>query len=346
MRKITILFGLLLVFMPEWIVRLLYGGRLPVVDGRRIDPKAHAVSRLVQHIRGDSGMPSVEESRAQLATLATKFDLPCPADVAKTDITLPGAEGPRIVRIYASQGTDPFGAQPTLLYLHGGGWIQGSIKTHDGLCGQLAKDAGIRVISLDYRLAPEHKFPAAVNDVLAGYRALTLGTGPVALDASQLVVGGDSAGANLTAALMHDLAVSGDPMPAAQLLIYPAVDAALDTASMRDLRDQPLLPRTRIDWFMDLYIPDGQDRLDPRISPLYSNRLTGQPPALIIAGGHDALWSDGQNYAKALQATGVTVKLLEYPGQVHAFLSLRKVIPQGVDAEGKVADWLRRVLAG
>ncbi|WP_323783946.1 alpha/beta hydrolase [Thalassovita sp.] len=346
MRKISILLGLWLVLLPEWIVRLFYAGRLPVVDGRRIDPKSHAVSQLVQRIRGDSGMPSVEESRAQLATLAARFDRPCPADIAKTDITLPGADGPRIARIYVAKGSDAFGAQPTLLYLHGGGWVQGDIQTHNGLCGQLARDAGIRVISYDYRLAPEHKFPAAVNDVLACYRALTLGTGPAALNASQLVVGGDSAGANLTAALMHDLATSGDPMPAAQLLIYPAVDAALDTASMRDLRDQPLLPRQRIDWFMDHYIPNGQDRFDPRISPLRSDRLPGQPPALIIAGGHDALWCDGHDYADALKSAGVPVTLLEYPGQIHAFLSLRRVIPQGVDAERRISDWLRTALKG
>ncbi|MCA0870775.1 alpha/beta hydrolase [Seohaeicola saemankumensis] len=343
MSKLKLVWGLLKVLSPEPLVAALYAGRRTVVDGRPIDPKAQAAGDLVNLIRDPDVMPTVEESRAQLDTLATKFDRPCPPDVQIRDISLPGLTGPRAARVYAPAGADPMAAQPTLFYLHGGGWIQGSLTSHHGLCGKLAKQSGLRVISYDYVLAPEHRFPSAPDDVLQVYRALLDGAGELNVSAGQLIVGGDSAGANLTAALMHDLATAGDPLPRAQLLIYPAVDGRLNSRSMTALADQPLLPKARIDWYLDRYLPGGTDRTDPRFSPLFSDRLAGQPPALIIAAGHDPLWDDALIYADTLDQAGVHVTLLTYEGQVHGFLSLTKVIPQGRDAVSKVAEWLREV---
>ncbi len=339
MSKLAILWGFLRLTLPEPIVAALYGGRREVVAGRRIDPKAKAASDLVALLRAGQGEPSLEESRQQLAVMAAKFEKPCPATVQKRDIHLPGAAGDRRARVYLPEGIGE--AAPTLLYLHGGGWIQGGIETHDGLCGRLAEMAGIRVISYDYRLAPEDPFPAAPDDVLACYMALVDGTAEVRADPARLVVGGDSAGGNLTACLMHDLCKAGLPRPAAQVLLYPGVDAKLATASMRDLKDQPLLPAARIEWYLGMYLPAAQDRNDPRASPIVSETFAEQPPALIVAAGHDPLWDDAHSYAAALRGAGVQADLVEFPGQIHAFMSLTKVIPQGDEALRETARWLR-----
>ncbi len=345
MNKLKLIWGLIKVFSPEPIAAAIYAGRSTKIDKRVIDPKAQAASDLVNLIRDANEMPSVAESRKQLDTLATKFDQPCPGDVQTRDITLPGLTGARAARVYAPAGTDLMAPQPTLLFLHGGGWVQGSLTSHHSLCGKLAKGAGLRVISYDYVLAPEHKFPDLPDDILTTYRALLNGAGGLGVSADALIVGGDSAGANLVAVLMHDLNGTQTPLPIGQVLIYPALDGRLTSASMTALADQPLLPKARIDWFLDQYLPPGQDRQDPRFSPLFSDRLAGQPPALIIAAGHDPLWDDAKTYAKALYACAVEVALLPYPGQVHGFLSLTKVIPQGRDAIAKTADWLRELIS-
>lgn len=345
MSKLSILVGFLKLKLPEKVVSALSFGPMPSVRGRMIDPKAHVASQLVGMIRDINDLPTVEESRAQLLAMAKRFEVQGPETVRMQDIMLPGAAGDRRARVYAPEGTDPMGPGQTLLYLHGGGWVQGAIETHDGLCARLADLAGIRVVSYDYRLAPEDPFPAAVDDVLACYKALITGETELSIDPDDLIVGGDSAGGNLTASLMHDLAKADVAMPLAQLLIYPGVDARLETQSMRDLKDQPLLPAARIDWYLGMYIPEGQDRLDPRISPLFSDTFAQQPQALIVAGGHDPLWDDAQGYATKLREAGVKVEQIDFPGQVHAFMSLTKVLPQGNEAIRQTADWLKRTLA-
>jgi len=328
---------------PEGFARLYYTGRRKAVDGRRIDAKAQAVGELLKLVRDTGEEPNLEESRAGLRALAAKFDEPCPDEVYKTDITLPGAAGPRPARMYDAQNSGE--PRPTLLYLHGGGWVQGDLETHDGLCGKLAAWAGIRVISLDYRLAPEHPFPAGPDDVLSAYNALIDKAGEWGVDPARMAVGGDSAGGNLTAALMHDLQGAGLPLPNAQLLIYPAVDTRLNTPSMVALKDAYILPVERINWFLDLYVPKGQDRKDPRIAPIFSDRLAGQPEAMIVIGGHDPLWDDGLNYAERLENAGVVVKMVKFPGQIHVFMSATDVIPQGNQAIRQVADWLAAKIA-
>ncbi|TCL00647.1 acetyl esterase [Shimia isoporae] len=346
MSKFKTFVGVAKVLVPERVVERLYRGKRTVVAGRTIDAKAQAVSDLVGMMRDPDVMPTVEESRAQLLAMAQKLEQPGPDSVGMTDIMLPGAAGDRRARVYTPAGVSVEGPEPTLLYLHGGGWVQGAIESHDGLCARLADMAGIRVVSYDYRLAPEHPWPSGCDDVLACYRALVAGETRLAIDPGQLVVGGDSAGGNLTAVLMHDIVKAGVSIPAGQVLIYPAVDARLTSKSMQDLKEQPLLPAARIDWYLELYIPDGQDRLDPRISALFSDTLAMQPSALIVAGGHDPLWDDGHVYAQALQEAGVETDMLAYPGQIHAFMSLTKVIPQGNEAIEKTAKWLKDVFEG
>ena len=340
MKKLRIILAVLLVKSSERLAGLLLTGRRKSVDGRRIDAKAQAVGQLVNLLRDSDAEPVLEESRQGIRNLAEKLDEPCPDGVHKREVFLPGGDGPRPARLYDAQPIEDNQSRPTLLFLHGGGWIQGDLNTHDGMCGKLALWAGIRVISLEYRLAPENKFPAAADDVLAAYRAMLETPNEWGIDPSRLAVGGDSAGGNLTAGLMHDLQGLGLPLPAAQMLLYPGVDARMNSASMQSLTDAYLLPLKRINWFMDLYLPEGQSRMAPRLSPLFSEHLSGQPEALIVAAGHDPLWDDSLNYAQALRQAGVAVNLLQYPGQVHAFMSITDAIPQGNHAIRQAADWL------
>lgn len=342
MHKLKLIWGLLMVKSPEWLTDIIFAGRRQVVDGRRIDSKAMAVGNLLNLVRETGAPPTLEESRAGLQALAQKFDEPCPAMLRKSDIMLPGAEGPRPARLYDARVAGDDQPRPTLLYLHGGGWVQGGLDTHDGLCGKMAEWAGIRVISYDYRLAPEHKFPAGLDDCLACWHALQATPETWGIDPARIVIGGDSAGANLTAAMIHDLMGQGGLMPVGQALIYPAVDTRMNSASMKALKDAYVLPVERINWYLDLYLPQGQDRSDPRVAPIFSDRLAGQPEAMIVVGGHDPLWDDGQSYGKMLKKSGVGVELAEFPGQVHAFVSVTGAIPQGNAALRKVADWLKR----
>ncbi|MFC3613129.1 alpha/beta hydrolase [Lutimaribacter marinistellae] len=341
MSRLGVLAALGRVMLPAGALRVLYGDRLAEIDGRRIDPKAQALLDLVAKVRGTAPVLDVATSRTQLASFVDRFDRPGPASVRREMHQLPGADGARDARLYLPDGPEP---GPALLYLHGGGWIQGSIDTHDALCAKLAAQAGIRVISYDYRLAPEHPFPTASDDVLAAYLGLVAGAGPLSCHPDHLVVGGDSAGGNLAAALMHDLAGGGHPMPRGQLLIYPAVDGRMSSPSMRALAANPLLSRDRMEWYLNQYLPPGQDRLAPRFSPLFSDRHAGQPLALIVIAGHDPLWDDGLAYAEKLRAAGVPVELLKHPGQVHGFLNITKLMPDGARAITGVSNWLAELL--
>lgn len=339
MGKLSMLTMLAVARASAPVAAVWFAGRRKVVDGRRIDPKAQALGALFNTVRPPGVTPTLTESRRSLQVLAEKFDLPCPRGVHRRDITLPGAAGPLPARVYDTRPSDA--DRPALLYLHGGGWVQGGIDTHDGLCGQIALEAGIRVISLEYRLAPEHPFPAAPDDVVAVWRALSATPAEWGINPARIAVGGDSAGGNLTAVLMHDIAHAQLPMPKAQVLIYPAVDASMTSRSMQALRDAYVLPADRVEWYLQQYLPPGQDRSDPRVAPVLSDTLARQPQALILHAGHDPLWDDGTMQAQALERAGVAVTLLPYPGQVHAFISARRAIPQARHATSAVSDWLR-----
>ena len=337
--RLKVVRALALVRGPGWLQRLVLGRDLPVIDGRRMDLSARAVGELALAIRPPGAVPVLEESRRGLRLLAARLDLPRPAAVQVRDLTLPGAAGPLAVRVHDTDLGAP--GRPGLVFLHGGGWVQGGIDTHDGLCGQLALEAGVRVIVPEYRLAPEHPWPAAPDDCLALWRALMADPAALGLDPARLAVGGDSAGGNLAAVLIHDLAEAGAPRPAAQLLIYPALDAGFATPSMESLRAAYLLPRARMEWYVAQYLPPGTDPFHPRAAPARSPHLGMAPPAYILTAGHDPLRDDGALHAERLRAAGVAVAYREWPGQVHAFLSVRKAVPEGRAALSEAAAWLK-----
>jgi len=230
-------------------------------------------------------------------------------------------------------------------YFHGGGWVQGDLETHHGLCARLALHGDALVVAIDYRLAPEHKFPAGVDDAFAAYRWLRAHGRELGADTTRVAVAGDSAGGNLSAVVSQLAASAGLPVPTCQVLIYPALDASLDTESHRELADAHVIPRERIVWYMAQYLGADADTVDPRVSPLRAKRLAGQPPTMIVTAGFDPLRDEGHAYAEALRRAGVDVVYREYPGQIHAFVSLTKAIPQGLTCTLEVAEYLRKRLS-
>jgi acetyl esterase len=324
----------------EAALALLAGHRISL-GGRTMDPKAQIVGEFVKSIRVPGYFPPVPELRQQLRTMVTLMDEPAPALARIEDLKIPGPAGPMPARVYDAAGGA--GARPALAYFHGGGWVQGDLETHHGLCARLAQRAGIMVVAIDYRLAPEHKFPAAVEDCLAAYAWLRAHGREIGADPARVGVAGDSAGGNLSAVVSQLAKARGLSVPTCQVLIYPATDFSMDTASHRDLAEGHIIPRDRVLWYAQQYLRSDADKTDLRASPIRGD-LEGQPPALVITAGFDPLRDEGHAYAEGLRKTGGDVVYREYPGQIHAFVSLTKVIPQGMACTLEIGDYLRRRL--
>ena len=325
----------------EDALRFLDGHRIRMGD-RTMDPKAQIVGEFVKSIRVPGFFPPLPELRQQLRVMVSLMDEPAPALPRIEDIRIPGPAGEIPARVYSARAA--MTPQPTVAYFHGGGWVQGDLETHHGLCARLAEHAGALVVAVDYRLAPEHKFPAAVEDCLAAYRWLRTKGRDVGADLSRVAVAGDSAGGNLSAVVSQLGASAGVPAPTCQVLIYPAVDFSLETSSHRELADGHVIPRDRILWYMEQYLKSDEDKSDLRASPLRAPSLEGQPPAMIVTAGFDPLRDEGRAYGDRLREAGVDVVYREYPGQIHAFVSLTKAIPQGMACTLEIAQYLRQHL--
>jgi len=324
--------------MSEAEARAFLAGHEIRLGHRIMDAKAQIVGEFVKAIRVPGYFPPLLELRQQLRTMVSLMDEPAPALARIEDLRVPGPAGMIPVRVYDPA---PDGApRPAVAYFHGGGWVQGDLETHHGFCARLARRSGAMVVAIDYRLAPEHKFPAAVDDCLAAYLWLRTRGGEIGADHTRVAVAGDSAGGNLAAVVSQQAAGAGAPTPTCQVLIYPATDFAMDTASHRDLPDAPILPRERILWYADQYLRDENDRRDVRASPLLAADLRGQPPVMIVTAGFDPLRDEGRTYAERLQAAGAEVVCREYSGQVHAFVLQTKTIPQGLACTDEVADYV------
>jgi acetyl esterase len=326
----------------EEALRFLEGHRISR-GARTMDPKAQIVGEFIKSIRVPGYFPPLPELRQQLRTMVSLMDEPAPALPRIEDISIPGPAGSIGARVYDSAGS-PAPPRPVVVYFHGGGWVQGDLETHHGLCARLAQRSGALVVSIDYRLAPEHKFPAAVEDCLAAYGWLRSHAGELGGDPKRVGVAGDSAGGNLSAVVSQLSARAGSPVPTCQALIYPAVDFSVDTPSHREFEDGHVIPRDRVLWYMEQYLSGEADRTDPRASPLRAPDLSGQPPTLVVTAGFDPLRDEGLAYAQRLRAAGVDVIHREYPGQIHAFVSLTKAIPQGLTCTQEVGDYLRHRL--
>jgi len=278
-----------------------------------------------------------EAARLVYAAFGGMAGLPEPvAHVEDRAIPRPAADIP--VRIYKPDGPTPM---PVLVFFHGGGWVIGSIETHDAVCRPLANAAGCIVVSVDYRLAPEHPFPAGLDDALAATEWVAANAASFDGDPARIAVGGDSAGGNLSAAVTQLARDRGGPSLAYQVLVYPAVDYNFETASHRENGEGYFLTRDAMEWFWKLYAGDERDRGDPRMSPLRAGDMSDLPPALVITAEFDPLRDEGEAYAARLREAGVEVTQTRYDGMIHGFFQMAALLPQGREAIAQVAAALR-----
>jgi acetyl esterase len=271
---------------------------------------------------------------------------PAPPEVALVrELSANGPHDAIPLRLYRPIGSAADARLPVLVYYHGGGWVIGDLETHDTLCRELANGAGCAVVAVDYRLGPEHRFPAAVDDCIAATRWVRSNAAALGVDPARLAVGGDSAGGNLAAVVTIALRDDGDPPIAFQLLIYPATDMRRTAPSHTSNGQGYVLTSDTITYFHDHYIDDAAHDLDWRASPLLHADLSKLPPALVLTAGFDPLRDEGAAYAEKLTAAGNRASYVCFERQIHGFITMGKVIDEANTAMALCAAELKRALA-
>jgi acetyl esterase len=322
--------------LPPAVQRVLAGGRPLRLDGQVLAPDvqlALAMLRLTGHRGLDTMSPA--DARAEIRRAARLYRGTPPPLAAVEARELPGPAGPLGARLYVPPGP----GRGLVVWYHGGGWTVGDLETHDGTCRFLADAARTRVLAVDYRLAPEHRFPAAVEDALAAFEWASREAPVLGVDPARVAVAGDSAGGNL-AAVVARLATRRGVVPAAQLLVYPVTDLSRKHASYALFAHGFFLTAKEMDWYRDHYLPDPADARDPRASPLLADDLHGLPPALVLSAGFDVLRDEGEAYARNLEAAGVRVRLVRHAGLIHGFCNATAVSPGARAAMAEAAAWL------
>lgn len=289
-------------------------------------------------------MESMTPPEARLAYLASRQVLQPDAEEVAEVVALdaPGPAGPIRLRLYRGLGVNKTELQPALVYFHGGGWVIGDLESHDQVCRALANAARCIVVAVDYRLAPEHKFPAAADDAIAATRWISDNGQRLGIDASRLAVGGDSAGGNLSAVVSLDARDRGGPPLAFQLLIYPSTDMSMDWPSHTLHAAQLPLRRSTMQWFVDHYLRDAKDKTDWRASPLRAENFEKLPAALVVTASFDPLCDEGEAYARSLADAKVPVTLERFAGQIHGFLSMGRIVADSDRLVKQSAAALRR----
>ena len=299
-----------------------------------MDPDARRIVDLIALAGQPLGAMSPEAVRAQSRNTRRVIQNLPPPVASIRDIDADGIP----LRLY--EGVNAIAGR-CLLYFHGGGWVVGDLDSHDGMCRHLANRAACRVIAVDYRLAPEHKFPAPLDDAASAMRWVASHAAELEIDPARIAVGGDSAGGNL-AAIVALMGRNGTiPAPCFQLLIYPATDLRCATPSFARYTAEVTLTAEAMRWFVGQYLGPADDPLDWRISPLHAD-LTGVAPAFILTVGYDPLCDEGVAYAAALDAAEVQTTHLHMPTQVHGFLTMDRVIPAADTALDVAAAMLRQ----
>jgi acetyl esterase len=325
---------------PRTLRRLL--GPPPQLDGQELAPDIQMLLRLAA-LEGEFSLVegrSVEQARAEnLAGVPVVCGPPRPMGRIE-DLTIPGPEGQIPARLYVSLSA-PSPPQPLIVYYHGGGWVIGDLETHDGLCRFLADYSGCRVLSVDYRLAPEHPFPAPVEDSVAAFTWAAEHAGDLGADPARIAVAGDSAGGNLAAVVCLQAREAGGPQPAMQVLLYPVTDSVGGHASRDTFAEGFLLTRRDMDWFEGHYLPDGCDHDDPRVSIMRASNVSNLPPAYVATAGFDPLRDEGEIYATRMREAGVKVALQRHRGLIHGFANLTAICPSARSAMFEVAGALR-----
>jgi acetyl esterase len=323
-------------------------GRFPPLPGGVLDEQTRLLRRGLEAL-GEGPLDQVTPTQARLNFHASFPLLKSLGGLFEQvdsirDLEIPGPDCSLPARLYIP-GKDP--AYPLFVLLHGGGFVIGDLDTADNMARFICKRAGCVVLSIDYRLAPEHCFPAAPQDCFAALVWAAQHAAELHADPRRVLVGGDSAGGTLSAVAAQMARQKGAPHLAGQVLFYPSTNsAALDTGSYQEFGERSLgLPKRDIEWFLDQYTPDPKDRLDPRVSPLLEKDLHGLPPALVVTAEFDVLRDEGEAYARRLEAAGVPVKLLRCNGMIHGFLSLPGLIRRATDYFDQAVVEIRRLVS-
>lgn len=308
-----------------------------------LDPQAKV---LLEQIAA-AGRPSLHllpPPEARRTYRETRMPLqPPPPDVASVETrNIAGPHGPIGARLYRPLGAQPTEIVPALVYFHGGGFTIGDLDTHDVICRTLANGAGCAVVSVDYRMGPEHKFPCAVDDCVAATRWVAAEARALGIDANRLAVGGDSAGGNLATVVALTARDGGGPKLVFQLLVYPTTTLHHDTRSTRDFAQGYGLTLDVMHYFRDCYLTNAAERDDWRASPLLATDLSRLPPALVITAGYDPIRDEGKAYANKLEAAGVPVAYTCYDGMIHGFITMGKVLRAANTALEESAAALKR----
>ena len=284
---------------------------------------------------------TLDQARLTHASRRTTHQVAAQAVSERRDFSVPGPAGPIRLRLYRPAGMPVDSVLPCLVFMHGGGWVLGSLDSHDGLCCRLANQAHCCIIAIDYRLAPESPFPSALDDCVAAYRAIVADAAALKIDPARIAVGGDSAGGNF-AAVLALLGRDGIvPPPLQQTLIYPVVDLDQDLDDYGPNSAGMLITGATMVYFRDQYTPNAADRVDWRASPLKVTSLAGVAPALVIVCGHDPLRAEGRAYAERLEREGVKVTLLYLSDQPHGVITMTGITHAAIDLQDVVAMSLR-----
>jgi acetyl esterase len=306
-----------------------------------VDPQAEAILASIRQFRGPA-ITELDPASARAFSAARNFPAGPEAEVTDHEIAGPG--GALGIRTYRPNGTAAGARLGGVVYFHGGGFVLGSVAGHDALCRQLAVRAGCVVASVEYRLAPEHRFPAAVEDAYAATCWVSEHAPRLGIDRAKLAVAGESAGGNLAAVVAALARDGGGPPLVFQALLSPVMDLrALDTPSYRDNAEGYLLTRAMMAWFRDQYVEREAQRDDPRCSPLAAGDFAGLPATLVISAEYDPLRDEGAAYVQALAAAGVDARVSCYDGMIHTFTSLYPYLDRGRAALDEVSTDLRRV---
>lgn len=329
--------------LPSPILRLMSGGSVVYRGGRTLDPRLQFMAAQASRMPAMTTL-SPEEARTASAQGAAIYGGKLEPGVRTEALSIPAAHGAIPARLYRPPDQDP--AAPVIVYAHFGGGVIGDLDTCDAFCGVLAKIARAAVLSVQYRLAPEYRFPAGLEDVLTAFRHAREHSADFGAAAGHAAIGGDSMGGAFAAVVCQELRRAGEPQPALQLLVYPCVDVASETASMTTYADAFPLSRALMDWFMGHYMGPGADPADPRLSPIRQDDLSGLAPAVVVTAGFDPLVDQGEAYAKRLRDAGVPVAYRCYDSLAHGFTAFTGVVPAADVACREIAGLVREGLEG
>jgi acetyl esterase/lipase len=310
-----------------------------------LDPAAKRFLDMMAAAASDGRSPSTLDERRQAFAKLMRLARADVTEVTGIDGAMPGPAGDIPYRLYAPVN-DVTGHLPGFVFFHGGGMVGGSIETHDRVAAALAQTTGCRLVSVDYRLAPEHKFPAAIDDAVTSTKWISEHAPSLGIDVERLVVGGDSAGATLAAVVCQEALRNGGPAISAQCLICPVLDFEETSPSREAFAENHLLEMATLEADLALYLPAGVERGDPRISPLRAVKFAGLPAAIIHTAEFDPMRDEGNAYAGKLVAAGVEVEHICHDGMIHNFHALGAILPQGRLVLHQIGEQVRRVLGG